>query len=94
MPPVATAAEGIVVPLAVAVGLAVRGGPAWMVMSGLAVALGIGLGASTHLVTFSAELAATLVVQKEPCAKALDARPKTAIKDNEVNINSLLTNAP
>jgi hypothetical protein len=33
-------------------------------------------------------------VQKEACAKALDASPMTAIKDNEVNNNSRFTNAP
>ena len=57
-----------------------------------AVAEGDWLGASTHLVTLS-PLAAALVVQKEPCAKVLGASPKTAIKDNEVNTNSLFTEA-
>jgi hypothetical protein len=91
MPPTAAATDDIVVPSAVAVG--VRAPPLMTVTSGLAVALGIGLGASTHFSTLSPS-AATLVVQKEACAKALDANPKTAIKDNEVNINSLFTNAP
>jgi hypothetical protein len=81
------------VPLAVAVGLAVRDGPAWTVTSGLAVAVGVGLGASTHLVTFSPP-AATLVVQKEPCANALGASTNMASKDNKVNIDSFLMNAP
>ena len=39
-------------------------------------------------------LAVALVVQKEPCAKALGASTKTAIKDNEINANSFLTDAP
>ena len=95
MPPAAAAAEKIVAPLAVAVALedGVRSPPLMTVTSGLAVAEGVGLGASTHLVTFSLP-AATLVVQKEPCAKALGANPKAAIMNNEVNINSLLTNTP
>ena len=90
MPPTAAAAEDIFVPPAVGV----RGPPLMTVTSGLAVALGIGLGASTHVATFSPPSAATLVVQKESCAKALDASPKTANKDNEVNNNSRFTNAP
>lgn len=61
------------------------------VTSGLAVAVGLGLGASTHLVTLT-PLAAAVVVQKEPCAKAPDAGPRTVIKDNEVNSISLFTN--
>jgi hypothetical protein len=59
------------------------------VTSGLAVA--VGLGASTHLVTLT-PLAVAVVVQKEPCAKALDATTRTVIKDNEVNSISLFTN--
>ena len=81
------------VPLAVAVGDGLRGGPVWTVTSGVAVALGVGLGASTHLVTLT-PLAVAVVVQKEPCAEAPGARIKTAIKDNEANINSSLTDAP
>ncbi len=61
------------------------------VTSGLAVAVGLELGASTHLVTLT-PLAAAVVVQKEPCAKAPDAGPRTVIKDNEVNSISLFTN--
>jgi hypothetical protein len=61
------------------------------VTSGLAVA--VGLGASTHLVTF-APLAVAVVVQKEPCAKALDASTRPVIKDNEANSISLFTNPP
>jgi hypothetical protein len=79
--------------MAVAVGEAVSGAPLITVTSGLAVALGVGLGASTHLVTFSPS-AATLVVQKEPCAKALGATTRTVSKVNEANVNILLTNAP
>jgi hypothetical protein len=78
---------------AVAVGEAVSGPPLNTVTSGLAVALGVGLGASTHWVTVSSP-AATLVVQKESCAKALDATTKSASKNNEANVNSLLTNPP
>jgi hypothetical protein len=94
MPPTAAAAEDIVLPPAVAVAEGFSGPPLMTVTSGLAVALGIGLGASTHVATFSPPSAATLVVQKESCAKALDASPKTANKDNEVNNNSRFTNAP
>jgi hypothetical protein len=83
----------MVVPPAVAVGETVSGPPLMTVTSGLAVALGVGLGASTHLVTFSLS-AATLVVQKESCAKALVALTMTATKDNHTNVNSLLTNVP
>jgi len=79
--------------LAVALGEGVRGPPLITVTSGLAVTLGVGLGASTHLVTLS-PLAVALAVQKEPCAKALGASTKTAIKDNKVDTNSFLTNAP
>ena len=79
------------VPLAVAVGEGLRGGPAWTVTSGVAVALG--LGASTHLVTLT-PLAVAGGVQKEPCAEAPGARIRTAIKDNEANINSFLTDVP
>jgi hypothetical protein len=74
----------------VAVGEAISGPPLMTVTSGLAVALGVGLGASTHLVTFSPP-AATLVVQKESCAKALGALTMTETKDNHTNVNSLLT---
>ena len=81
------------VPLAVAVGEGVRGGPPWTVTSGVAVALGVGLGASTHLVTLW-PLAAAVVVQNEPCARAPGARIRTAIMDNEVNTNSFLTDVP
>jgi hypothetical protein len=83
----------MVVPPAEAVGEAVSGPPLMTVTSGLAVALGVGPGASTHLVTFSPS-AATLVVQKESCAKALGATTKTTTKDNHTNVNSLLTNVP
>jgi hypothetical protein len=83
----------MVVPPAVAVGEAVSGPPRITVTSGLAVALGAGLGASTHFVTFSPS-AATLVVQKESCAKALGATTKTATKDKETNSNSPLTDVP
>src|SRR5215211_5503004 len=95
VPPAAWATEERVVPLALAVALGegVRGPPLITVTSGLAVTLGVGLGASTHLVTLS-PLAVALVVQKEPCAKALGASTKTAIKDNKVDTNSFLTNAP
>ena len=96
MPPAAWATEERVVPLgeAVALGEDVRGPPLITVTSGLAVTPGVGLlGASTHLATLS-PLAVALVVQKEPCAKALGASTKTAIKDNEVDTNSFLTNAP
>ena len=79
------------VPLAVAVGEGLRGGPVWTVTSGVAVALG--LGASTHLVTL-VPLAVAVVVQKVPCAEAPGARIRTAIIANEVNINSSLTDAP
>ena len=79
--------------LAVALGEGVRGPPLITVTSGLAVTLGVGLGASTHLVTLS-PLAVALAVQKEPCAKALGASTKTAIKDNKIDTNSFLTNAP
>jgi hypothetical protein len=61
------------------------------VTSGLAV--GLGLGASTHLETLT-PLAAAVVVQKEPCAKAPDAGTRMVIKDNEVNSISLFTNPP
>jgi hypothetical protein len=47
----------MVVPPAEAVGEAVSGPPLMTVTSGLAVALGVGPGASTHLVTFSDVLA-------------------------------------
>jgi hypothetical protein len=57
------------------------------------VEVGVGLGASTHLVTLT-PLAVACVVQKEPCAKALGESTNTTIKDNEANINSFLTNAP
>jgi hypothetical protein len=93
LPPTAWAAEEIVIPLAVAVADGVRGGPVWTVTSGLAVTLGVGLGASTHLVTLW-PLAAAVVVQKEPCAEAPGASIRTAIKDNEVNSNTFLTDAP
>lgn len=95
MPPAAWATEDRVVPLgaAVAVGEGVRGPPLITVRSGLAVAPGVGLGASTHLATVS-PFAVALVVQKEPCAKALGASTKTEIKDNKANTNSFLTNAP
>ena len=95
MPPAAWATEDRVVPpgAAVAVGEGVTGPPLITVTSGLAVTLGVGLGASTHLATLS-PLVVGLVVQKEPCAKAVGASTKTAIKDNEVNTNSFLTNAP
>ncbi len=76
----------------VAVGEGVRGPPLITVTSGLAVALGVGLGASTHLVTLS-PLAVALVVQKESCARALGASTKTAIKDTKANTNNFLTNA-
>jgi len=89
LPPAAQAAEERTVPLAVAVGDGLRGGPVWTVTSGVAVAL----GASTHLVTLW-PLAAAVVVQKEPCAEAPGARIRTAIKANEVNIKSSLTDAP
>ena len=81
------------VPLAVAVGEGLRGGPVWTVTSGVAVALGVALGASTHLVTLW-PLAAAVVVQKEPCAEAPGATIRMAIKANEVNTNSSLTDAP
>ena len=61
------------------------------VTSGVAVA--VGLGASTHLLTLT-PLAEAVVVQKEPCAKALDASTRTVIKDNEVKSISLFTNPP
>jgi hypothetical protein len=95
MPPTAAATDDMVVPPAIGVAVAdgVSGPPLMTVTSGLAVALGIGLGASTHVATFSPPSAATLVVQKEFCAKALDASPKTTIKDNEVKIISLFINA-
>ncbi len=80
-------------PLAVAVGDGLRGGPVWTVTSGVAVALGVGLGASTHLVTLW-PVASAVVVQKEPCAEAPGASIKTAIMDNEVNVNSFLTDVP
>ena len=79
------------VPLAVAVGERLRGGPDWTVTSGVAVALG--LGASTHLVTLT-PLAVAVVVQKEPCAEAAGARIRTAIMANEADINSSLTSTP
>ena len=63
------------------------------VTSGLAVAVGLALGSSTHLVTLP-PLAVAVVVQKEPCAKALDASTRTVIKDDEVNSISLFTNSP
>jgi len=99
MPPTALTAEAKALPLVVAVavgaelavGEGVRGPPLITVTSGPAVA--VGPGASTHVVTLSS-LVPALVVQKEPCAKALDASTKTAPKDNEVNINSVLTDAP
>ena len=81
------------VPVAVAAGDGVRGPPLITVTSGLAVAVGLALGASTHLVTLT-PLAAAVVVQKEPCAKALDASTRTLIKDDEVNSISLFTNSP
>src|SRR5215213_3105637 len=93
VPPAAWATEDRVVPLGVALGEGVRGPPLITVTSGLALTLGIELGASTHLVTLS-PLEVALVVQKEPCAKALGASTKTAIKDNKVDTNSFLTNAP
>ena len=63
------------------------------VTSGLAVAVGLALGASTHLVTLT-PLEVAVVVQKEPCAKALDASTRTVIKDDEVNSISLFTSPP
>ena len=95
VPPAAWATVDRVVPPgeAVALGEGVRGPPLITVTPGLAVTLGVELGASTHLVALPL-LAPALVVQKEPCAKALGASPKTAIKDNEVNTNSFLTNPP
>jgi len=83
----------MMVPLAVAVGEGLRGGPVWTVTSGVAVALGVGLGASTHLVTLT-PLAVAVVVQKEPCAEAPGARIRTAIMANEADINSSLTGTP
>jgi hypothetical protein len=41
-----------------------------------------------------APLARALVVQKDPCANALGASTRTAIKDNDVNTSSLLTSSP
>src|ERR687894_3154830 len=90
--PPAAATTGLeATPVAVAVGDGVRGPPLMTVTSGLAVA--VGLGASTHLVTLT-PLAVAVVVQKEPCAKALDASTRTAIKDDEANSISLFTNPP
>jgi hypothetical protein len=91
LPPAAWETEEKMVPLAVAVGEGLRGGPAWTVTSGVAVALG--LGASTHLVTLT-PLAVAVVVQKEPCAEAAGARIRTAIMANEADINSSLTGTP
>src|SRR5918997_4666016 len=90
-PPTAATTGLVVAPVAVAVGDGVRGPPLITVTSGLVVA--VGLGASTHLVTLT-PLAVAVVVQKEPCAKALDASTRTAIKDDEVNSISLFTNPP
>ncbi len=42
----------------------------------------------------AAPLALAVVVQKEPCAKALDASTRTVIKDDEVNSISLFINPP
>src|SRR5215213_8793149 len=78
---------------AVAVGEAVRVPSSITVTSGLAVALGVGLGASTHFVTL-APLAAAVVVQKEPCAKALGASTSAPVRHNEVSISNLLTTPP
>jgi hypothetical protein len=83
----------MMVPLAVAVGEGLRGVPVWTVTSGVAVAPGVGLGASTHLVTLW-PLAAAVVVQKEPCAEAPGARIRTAIRANEVDNNSSLMDDP
>jgi hypothetical protein len=93
LPPTAatTAAEPEAV--AVAVGEGVRGPPLITVTSGLAVTLGVGLGASTHLVTL-APLAAAVVVQKEPWARALGASTNTPTRHNEVIISNLLTTPP
>jgi hypothetical protein len=93
LPPTAATTGLEATPLAVAVGEGVRVPPSITVTSGLAVPAGVGLGASTHLVTLT-PLAAAVVVQKEPCAKALGASARTAIKDNEVNGISLFTDAP
>src|SRR5918997_278112 len=79
--------------VAVGVGDGVRGPPLTTVTSGVAVAVGLGLGASTHLVTLT-PLAAAVLVQKEPCAKAPETGTRTVIKDNEVNSISLFTNPP
>jgi hypothetical protein len=95
VPPAAWATVDRVVPpgAVVALGEGVRGPPLITVTSGLAVTLGVELGASTQFVALPL-LAVALVVQKDPCANALGASPKTAIKDNEVNTNSFRTNAP
>jgi hypothetical protein len=90
-PPTAATTGLEATPVTVAVGDGVRGPPLTTVTSGLAVA--VGLGASTHLVTLT-PLAAAVVVQKEPCAKAPDAGTRTVITDNEVNSISLLTGPP
>jgi hypothetical protein len=92
-PPTAATTGLEATPVAVAVAEGVRGPPVTTVTSGLAVAVGLGLGASTHLVTLT-PLAAAVVVQKEPCAKAPDAGTRTVIKDNEANSSSLFTNPP
>jgi hypothetical protein len=60
------------------------------VTSGLAVALGVGLGTSTHSVTFSPS-AATLVVHKESCAKAAGATVNAPTSDNKVTSSNFLT---
>jgi hypothetical protein len=96
MPPTALTAEEKAVSLAVAmavgaevaVGEGVRGPPPITVTSGPAVA--VGSGASTHLVTLS-PVAPALVVQNEPCAKALGASANTPTKHSKVSINNLLT---
>src|SRR5918997_2931459 len=92
-PPTAATTGLEATPEEVAVGEGVRGPPFTTVTSGLAVAVGLGLGAFTHLVTLK-PLAAAVVVQKEPCAKAPDAGTRTMIKDNEVSSISLFTNPP
>ena len=80
----------MVVPPAIAVADGVSGPPLMTVTSGLAVALGVGLGASTHSVTFSPS-AATLVVHKESCAKAAGATVNAPTRDNKATNSNFLT---
>jgi hypothetical protein len=80
----------MVVPPAKAVGDGVSGPPLMTVTSGLAVALGVATGASTHLVTFSPP-AATLVVHRESCAKATGATSNAPTIDNKATNSNFLT---